>query len=335
MKKLYFIIASILIGTAASAQCSVIVTNHNNVSCNGANDGSATTAVVGIPNYTYLWSPGGQTVSNPTGLAPATYTVTMTDANNCQSTATVQITEPQPLSSTLTHTAVTCDSACDGTASATAAGGTSPYTYAWSNSQNTQTITGLCAGTYSVMITDVNGCTTADSVLITQPAQLIVVASSTDATCSTCSDGTASANVTGGTQLYSYSWAPDGQTTQNISGLAPGSYTICVTDAHGCSACDTVVVNAPMGIFSADGKYGVSIYPNPTNNIVHLSTTSPDRVHVRVVLHDVAGKEIFSEEYYAVNGVEKTYDLSKQPSGFYIMEVQMGTSTLTQKIIKY
>ncbi len=335
MKKLYFLIATILIEIAAHGQCSVTVTNHSNVTCNGSNNGSASVTTIGIPNYTYLWMPGGQTVQNPSNLAPATYTVTMTDANSCQATATVTITQPLVLSNTFTHTPVSCDSACDGSATATPAGGTSPYSYAWSNTQNSQTISALCAGMYSVTITDANGCTKADSILITQPAALGVSATVNNATCQSCSDGSATANVSGGTGPFSYMWSPGGQTTASLNNLSPGQYTVCVTDAHGCSKCDTIFVSYPTGMITLDGEYGISIYPNPAHNFINLEISSPGAVHVHATIRDVTGKIIFAEEYTSEKGVVKSYNFEQQSAGIYFMEMEIGDSRMTQKIIKY
>ncbi|MBI2967479.1 MAG: SprB repeat-containing protein, partial [Bacteroidetes bacterium] len=144
--------------------------SQNNVSCFGGSNGTTTvTAAGGTPAYTYLWN-NGQTTSTATGLIAGNYTVTITDANTCTTTAAFTITEPVILSSTSSQTNVYCFGGSNGTATVTAAGGTLTYSYLWNNGQTTSTATGLNAGNYTVTITDAKGCTTTSIVSITQPA---------------------------------------------------------------------------------------------------------------------------------------------------------------------
>ena len=138
----------------------------SNVTCNGANDGTATVTANGTAPYSYSWSNGSTTATN-NGLAAGTYNVTVTDANGCSATAQTTITAPNALSTTIQTSQATCSgSLADGTINALMTGGTSPYTYAWSNGASTQMASNLTAGTYSVTITDANGCSTTGSATI-------------------------------------------------------------------------------------------------------------------------------------------------------------------------
>lgn len=132
---------------------------------------------------------------------------------------------------------VSCNGGNDGAATATQSGGTSPYyNYAWSNGGNTPTVNNLIAGCYTVTISDTNKCTVVVSggICVTQPAAFTIMSDTTSANCS-ANDGTATIQVTGGTQPYSYSWS-NGSTSKTATNLAPGSYTVTIIDAKGCSA---------------------------------------------------------------------------------------------------
>ncbi len=225
-----------------------IVTSSTNVTCNGACNGTATaTPSGGNPGYTYLWMPGGQTTQTATGLCPGTYTVTVTDINGCTRTATVTITQPNVLNVSISATSLACFGNCNAVATATITGGTPIYTIDWLPGtpigDGTTTVSGLCAGTYTINVTDANGCTATASVTINQPTQLVLNTSTTDVTCFGLCNGTASAIGGGGTPPYTFSWAPGGQTTSTITNLCAGSYTVTIRDANNCTQMATVTVN--------------------------------------------------------------------------------------------
>ena len=231
-----------------------------NVSCNGDNTGSASaSATGGIGPHTYAWSNGATTASN-TGLMAGTYTVTVTDASGCTDTEIVTITEPTALVASVgSSTNVLCNSGSNGSATATASGGTAAYTFLWSNGSSTATVTGLSAGTYTVTVTDANGCTDTDIVTISEPAALVAnVTSSNNASCNGSNDGAATASAAGGTAPYSFSWS-NGASTAGATGLIAGSYTVTVTDANGCTDTDVVNITEPaILVASISGNVNVS-----------------------------------------------------------------------------
>ena len=215
--------------------------------CADSNTGTATANVSGgTPGYSYQWSTGENT-QTITGVCAGTYFVTVTDSNGCQATGSTTVTQGSNIVITTTSTPVSCFGGSDGTATANASGGTPGYTYQWSNGSNTQTITNLSAGTYTVTVTDSQGCTGTKTVTVTQPPQLNVNVTTTDAACAGSNTGSATANVTGGTPGYSFLWS-NGANTQTITGLAPGTYTVTVTDANGCTSSDSAVVGQGAAI---------------------------------------------------------------------------------------
>ena len=236
----------------------------NNVSCNGGTNGSATVAVTGgTPGYTYSWAPSGGTAATATGLAQGTYTVTVTDANSCQTTQSFTISQPASFSVTTSKTDVLCNGGTTGSATVNVTGGTGAYTYSWAPSGGTAaTATGLIAGTYTVTITDANTCTTTRTFTINQPSALVAVpVAQTNIGCRGDATGSATVSATGGTPGYTYSWSPSGGTAATASGLTAGAYTVTITDANGCTATQTFTIAQPAAVLSATtASVGVSCF---------------------------------------------------------------------------
>jgi hypothetical protein len=232
------------------------ISAQTNVSCNGGANGAATvTADGGTPGYTYSWSTSpAQTGTTASGLAAGSYTVTVTDSNGCQTTSSVTITEPLVLTSSISaQTNVSCNGGANGSATVTADGGTAPYEYTWSNGQMTQTATGLSAGSYTVTVTDNNGCHTTSTVIITEPAALMVSMAQINVSCNGLSDGSATVTASGGSTPYSYDWegTPFGDGTVTITGLAPDTYMVTVTDNNSCQTTASVTITEPAPLTSS------------------------------------------------------------------------------------
>jgi len=179
---------------------------------------------------------------NPTVSIAGTYSLTVTGTNGCKAYASAQVSQVPPVSAQISATDdVACNGGSDGSATVSASGGNGTLTFQWSNGQSGVTASGLVAGTYAVTVSDANGCTAVQTVVIAQPLILTVNASATAQTTFGVNDGTATANPVGGTGAYTYLWNT-GNTGQSLTGLAPGNYTVTVTDANGCTATQTITV---------------------------------------------------------------------------------------------
>jgi len=224
----------------------------SNVSCNSFSDGGATaSAAGGTGAYTYLWS-NAATSASITGVATGTYSVTITDANGCTDSSSITITEPTALvAASVLDSNVTCNGFSNGGATASAIGGTAAYTYTWSNSATTASITGVTAGTYSVTVTDANGCTDSSSVTITEPTALVAASVvDSNATCNGFFNGGATASATGGTGAFTYLWN-NSATTASITGVSAGTYAVTITDASGCTDSSSVTITEPSALVAA------------------------------------------------------------------------------------
>ena len=219
----------------------VLVTN---VTCKDAANGAIDAFVQeGLAPFTFAWSknsiPGFAATEDLNNLAPGFYELIVTDANGSVDTVFATITEPDILATSASGTNNICYGSSAGTAMVSVTGGTTPYTYLWSNNETTEDISGLAAGTYSVTVTDVNGCTTVSSYEVTQPSQLTALATGTSTSCS----NNASVVASGGTSPYTYLWS-NGATTMSIASIPAGTYLVTVTDNNGCTATASVSVTA-------------------------------------------------------------------------------------------
>jgi gliding motility-associated-like protein len=217
-----------------------------NVSCFGGNDGAVDLVVTGgTQPYAFAWSNGAVT-EDISGLTAGTYSVIITDQNSCVTTVIVTVTQPAaPLSGTSLVTNVLCFGEATGAIDLTVTGGTTPYSYLWSNGSVLQDLTNVTAGTYSVTITDANGCTAVVSATITQPAApLAGTTTITNILCFGDPTGAVDLEVTGGTLPYTFLWN-NGATSEDLTNLIAGTYTVTVTDANGCTLALSAVVAQP------------------------------------------------------------------------------------------
>ncbi|MFH1320599.1 MAG: PKD domain-containing protein [Bacteroidota bacterium] len=239
---------------------SVTVTNEPNinttvisagVSCFNGNDGSATVTVSGgIPPYYYSWAPWGGVSATATSLIAGTYIVIVTDSLGCSEVIPVLITQPAAIfASVSSFSGPCCYGGSDGTATVGVSGGTPAYSYSWSPTGGSgQTATGLSENTYTVTVTDSNGCSNTASITITDPDLLNATISGTNVSCSGGSDGSITVNASGGTPPYSYIWTPNVSTTSTAANLSAGNYSVTITDAQGCLTADSITVIELPGI---------------------------------------------------------------------------------------
>jgi hypothetical protein len=387
-----------------TAACSATISASTSVSCNGLCDGSAVVTSTGVAPYTYSWMPSGGNGQTASNLCAGTYTVVVTDSTGCTATAYTTITEPPVLSAVICgQTAVECYGEPTGCAYVCPSGGTSPYTYSWEPSglPSLDTLCGLNAGTYTVTVTDANGCTTTSSVTITQPDTIVIQLSGVNISCNGFNDGIACVDsITGGTPPYIYVWST-GSPSTCISGLGPGQYSIsvydtngcstdtfisifepppliltdsvtdatcstccdgsmvptvtggvppytytfscgpafnvcpgtyvcCVMDANGCSACDTVVISYPSSV-SEITEQGFSIHPNPATHSFTISIEKETgNKSWELELLDVTGRLVRKE---SIDNSQSSIIHIQFISGLYFVKLISEERVFLQKLI--
>lgn len=222
---------SIEIEQPDSITLSAVITD---VTCKGKLDGEIDITVSGGTSpYTYTWS-NLSTNADLFGLEAGTYSVVIHDANSCSKSGSYTVSQPDALLISETHSNILCYGNSNGSASITVSGGTSPYTYLWSNGQTSNSLSSLSAGQYSVTIFDDNNCQNTQSFNITSPTQLLVSQiNGVNVECNGTETGSINLDITGGVMPYYYSWN-SGDTTQDLSNIAAGTYIVTITDANGC-----------------------------------------------------------------------------------------------------
>lgn len=254
---------------------------------------------------TYNWTPStglsNPTTANPIASPTSTtiYTVTATDVNGCSNTDDITVTVSTPIFLTDNVTNVSCNGMCDGSISIAPTGGNPPFTYNWSPGGITiPNITNLCAGTYTVTVTDANGCTEQLNSTVTQPSTINASLIPTNVTCFGGNDGSITSSVTGGNTPYTYSWS-NGSITPTISGLIAGTYSVTIIDANGCTINSNSTITEPLPNSKINGILNFQLVP-VTAGFVQLirkdGNLPGDMVIIdSAIVNPITGEYIFNE----------------------------------------
>ena len=242
-------VSTIVLPSYPSISLSAVVTP---VTCNGGTNGAIDLTVSGgVPGFTYLWTRNGipaGTTQDISNRIFGSYTVVVTDSKSCTATITRSITQPSPINLSVSTTQPDCFGGSNGIVNLTVSGGAAlPIaSYSWSSGQTTQDLIGVPAGTYTVTVTDANGCTRFRSFALSQPGPVTPVAVVTNISCFGFIDGEINLSVTGGSGPGTYTYLWDfGSTDEDITGLDLGTYSVVVTDANNCTGTTSATVVSP------------------------------------------------------------------------------------------
>jgi len=271
--------------TVPSAPVFLVSASATPVSCNGGNNGTGIISITGGTSpFTYNWNTTpAQTTATATNLTAGSYMIIVTDNLGCLAIDTIIVLEPTLLVASASMVAdVNCFGGTDGAASASAAGGAGNYVYTWNSTptQVSQNATNLPAGTFIVAVMDGNGCVDTASVIISQPPQLTATVNTVMVSCNSLSDGTATVTPNGGVSPYTYSWVTTPvQTSQTATGLLEGTYSVTVTDNHGCTVSASGTVLEPDSLLianiAATNSNCASTTGNGTATVVLTGGTTP------------------------------------------------------------
>lgn len=224
--------------------------NGFHISCEGFDDGSITSSPSGgNGQYSYNWSGPNSfsaSTSQVNNLAPGQYCISVSDSNNCVINECITLIEP----SEVDVSSMTVDALCgdnNGSVDLTVVGGVGPYDFTWTTGSTSEDLNNVVTGTYSVSISDANGCTTIHDATVNGGAGLNLQANIVGSSCNGSEDGSIDLDVVTGNGGYSYSWS-NGSSAQDQSGLTAGTYTVIVSDSDGCEASESFTVPEPAAL---------------------------------------------------------------------------------------
>lgn len=305
----------------------VAVATTQNPSCFASNDGSVSLNISGgVPTYTEDWG-----VNDPNALMAGTYSVQISDANGCDVTSQVTLTEPSAIEVSDIVSKPSCFGDENGMVELTISGGTPAYTENWNGFDPMN----VGAGNYSVVVTDANGCTEAHNVTVTEPSALSVTLNVIDEV--NGSDGEINVLAAGGTPGYSYAIDGGASTSNNVfTGLDDGFYTLTIQDANGCTIMDTTSIDAPSSVGLAETFLaGVKIYPVPLgeNLFIEFGDNLDGNQSVSVMLSNVLGEVVLDRKVDASKDAE-IIDVSLLTKGTYLLTIKGDKFVRSFKVVK-
>lgn len=326
----------------ALVQSYVIMNNTNNFGITGttiaancaAVDGSVDITVVGgVSPYTFVWS-NGATTEDLAAVVSGAYDVTVTDAGGCVINATYTVGNTGGgLGLSSTPTAATCNLA-NGGMTLTVNGGTSPYSYAWSNGATGASISGVLAGNYDVTISDANGCQLYVPIFIPNignPVNLIS-GDTTSTSCSTCSDGAVDLTLGTGGAPYTFAWS-NGATTEDLTNVLPGTYNVTITSVNGCSLDTVFTVDFSTGLVELEGME-LKVYPNPSDGNIYVEFTQDPTEAIQIEVFNALGQRVM-ERKYAPQMIQGRINVNLQnaSTGAYMMKISSGGAYTTKRVV--
>lgn len=318
-----------------SASLDVNITGQSNPTCAGSNGSINILAIGGTAAYSFLWN-NGSTIANVNNLSAGVYTVTVSDINGCSKQVSITLTTTVLTAKIFKEAKISCNGVCDAILKVNTPSGTAPFSFLWSNGQTTRRITNLCPGTYSVTVSDASGCNpinlTNILVLDKKPLQLDQV--KTEITAPGANDGTVTWTTTGGTSPYTFIWS-DGYTLSNRTNIGPGTYTITITDANGCSKTIVKKWKNPAPRFGTElTNYNLSVFPNPSTGLFNVEIDALISELYTVNVIDLQGRIVMTQNFDAEKGLQQfNIDMSGQPKGIYMLTVSNKDSKSIQKLI--
>lgn len=327
----YIVNTTILNGTGTLAITNSVI---NNANCGSL--GSINLTTTGAAPIVYSWS-NGATTEDISALGAGTYSCSITDGAGCATTYSASINASSP--PVITLNTVTNDNCGQNTGAIniSVANGVPSYTYAWNNGATTQDINTLPAGTYSCIVTDAAGCKDTVTAVIITNAMFSAVGVVTNASCAFCNDGSVNVTTTNGSgNPLMYYWDPIGTSTEDLTGAAPGTYTLYVYDNFGCFVSYNFTIGFGVGIAQQKSTSSfLRVHPNPSTGMLMVDFNVNAESNVAIEIINTLGETVetinLQKEDIQKQSIE--INLSEKANGVYYLKMKEENRTSIQKII--
>jgi hypothetical protein len=309
--------------------------------CFGGMDGSITVEVQGgSGNIVYVLD--GDTVSSVMldMVAAGVYDIEAVDANGCSYDASVELMQPEEIVPMATITDVLCSDSEDGVIAVMGSGGSGTgYIYSIDNGGfgPNGTFDELAAGDYTITVQDDAECTGTAVLTVGAPDAIGITIEANEGASETANNGIIDITVSGGTAPYEFSWnGPNyNGTMEDATGIAPGDYTVTITDGNGCEFTSTTITVVVNGIEEMVNLINLMLFPNPTNGIVDVRMSGLNGESVTAILMDGLGREVSREDLGNLTGeMVHTMNLSSVESGVYYLRMQVANASEVLRIVK-
>ncbi|NPA67671.1 MAG: T9SS type A sorting domain-containing protein [Chlorobi bacterium] len=296
----------------------------------GQADGAIDLSLVGSDGYTFNWS-NGETTEDIENLSAGEYTCNISDAYGCavSITKTVENNTGTMEVSDYVHDDFCAESS--GYINLTITGADN-YSVLWNTGATTQNLENLSEGTYSVNVTnDDTGCEYNGTFEIQTAGIYTVSENITQSSCSTCDDGAIDITLNPSDYGYTFNWS-NGETTEDIENLLPGSYEITINNEYNCEYNDSFYVNT-VNIEFTEKEIKLKIYPNPAYDYLYIDYEIKNAENINISIYDLTGKKISEKTIYGNNGTSEI-NISSFNEGIYFIKVENNEVTKTFKIFK-
>jgi len=299
--------------------------------CNATETGSIELEVEGgTGDYTYEWS-NGATTMNIDNLGAGTYAVVITDENKCTSEESVVLTQPNAIEESGVVQNVNCFGDMNGSISLSVTGGTGALDLSWTNGLEGLINTNLGPGTYDLMIVDENECSIESSYTITQPDELVYATENVEDDFNG-DGGSIDVSVSGGVTPYDFVWS-NGETTEDISNLSAGEYSLEVIDANGCSILtEMYIIEFVSNVNEISSLQNFEAYPNPTTTLLNVVLDFENAQIGEVEIIDNIGREVLSKKFEGSAQYAFKFEMQQFAAGTYLLRIQTENGIAVRKI---
>lgn len=305
--------------------------NVVDLQCNGDASGEISLSLLGGDgSYNIEWSDGSTGTTN-TNLEAGTITAIISDGLGCQITETYELSEPQAITQEGNVVDVACNGDATGSVNLSIGGGTGSLSFEWSNGSTELINANLTADTYVFTVIDENNCASVEEYTVSEPDaleyNLVQLINDIDG-----NGGSIDVTIEGGVSPYDYNWS-NGEETEDLTNLTPGTYTLQVSDANSCLLTTEIFqIEMSSNVDEIVSLEAMSIYPNPASTILNMDLQFTQEEELSIRLVDLSGRVIIPAINFITRDLSYSMDLSNMSSGIYLLNISTPKGSIYQRV---